>query len=467
MPRRYKETASVLRYLNPSTNALIAGVSLSVFAALILLAAHILALFSTTDTLGANFMSVPAIVLQIGGYVLAVAGLSLTATGLISLVTMSEARKITHQTRKALYLPAKGNPLKLKDGELLPKVKTKKIDEGKFELSVSTSSVTVEEIGKAASAISSGLSRRFRNYAVVKRVDSIARNDVTFTLADVTVDRAIKVSSIEQLKPLSPTKLIVQKGTYIDLTASGSILLCGATRSGKSMTATSLLGQVLQVPRSKYSEVLLIDPKRAEISQLPHTVTLDDDGEARAILKAMQKFAETVTKRQEVINECTRRTGKTTKYYNAGLSPNFIFIDEYISLRSLLPKRASKDDPNYSVEVFDSLLKRIAHMGNSAGCFVMLSIAQASTEQGLPTALRSAMTTRILLRPTPEDGRLLGWNSEMVETLPKLDYSAGQAWFSSSDGIHHHPSLVHFPVYSDNFKDMEELSRLLIEYYRQ
>ena len=44
-------------------------------------------------------------------------------------------------------------------------------------------------------------------------------------------------------------------------------------------------------------------------------------------------------------------------------------------------------------------------------------------------------------------------------------YNAGDAWFSSTDGIHDNVSYVHFPYMK--FKVYGELGRLLNEYYNK
>ena len=84
-------------------------------------------------------------------------------------------------------------------------------------------------------------------------------------------------------------------------------------------------------------------------------------------------------------------------------------------------------------------------------------------EGGLPAMLRSACTTKILFKPTPNEGRLL-WDSEKLRDLPQRVYNAGDAWFSSTDGIHDNVSCVHFPRM--DFPVYRELGRLLEDYYK-
>lgn len=56
----------------------------------------------------------------------------------------------------------------------------------------------------------------------------------------------------------------------------------------------------------------------------------------------------------------------------------------------------------------DGHIKRIVTARASANCYGIISIAQASVEEGgLPSMPRSAMSAKILFRPTLEEGRLM------------------------------------------------------------
>ena len=128
------------------------------------------------------------------------------------------------------------------------------------------------------------------------------------------------------------------------------------------------------------------------------------------------------------------------------MHPSFLFIDEFVAVRTLFPAKADKGDPGYCLAEFDNLIKRIITMGASAGCFAIVSIAEASVQEGgLPSMLRAAMGTKILFRPTMPEARLL-WGSEKLEAMTDKGYYApGEAWFSSTDGEHDDVTFVRFP----------------------
>lgn len=377
-------------------------------------------------------------------------------------------RQMAGQVRRALFAPEHGNPLGLKEGEILPSVTCKRSTEeaGVYYITITARTVDVDVLKKLASTLSAALTGPFATYAVSSVNSDPAARFVRFKILDTTVDRTKHYKAVEEMRPERPTLLAVQEGTCIDLTTSGSMLVAGKTRSGKTTGVISLLLQVLLSGPDKFgSKVVIIDPKRAELSRLPHAVTIDDDGEGRAILDAVRDFAQTVTCRQAVLNDRSQEKGDVVKWYEAGMKPSFLFIDEYVALRSILPKKAAKDD-DYSVTTFDGLLKQIVTMGASAGCFVIISIAEASVEEGgLPAMLRSAMSTKILFKPTRAEGRLM-WSAEQLEAmLDGLPYGPGDAWFSSTDGVHDEVSPVHFPTM--DFPAYAELGRLLTDYYAQ
>ena len=380
-------------------------------------------------------------------------------------VTYTNSQRIQDSVRQKLFLSENGNPLRFKDGELLPQIGCRECREGVYELFITATACTTTDIMNISDAISACLNtKRLCHYAVTQRNEDITRKRVTFIIEDVVTHREFVIDNVLQLKQKVPMLIAIQSGTYIDLTTSGSILVAGKTRSGKTTAIISILLQVLALGRDCYgSNVMIIDPKRAELSRCSKTYTLDENGDARSILSAITSYADEISRRQKILNDISERKGDVSHWWEAGMLPSFLFIDEYVALRTILPKKASKDDESYSLTQFDSLVKRIVTMGASAGCFAIISIAEASVEEGgLPTMLKNAMGTKILMRPTLTEGRLM-WDSEKIKALPERTYQPGEAWFSSTDGIHDNVSMVHFPVM--NFPVYRELSRLLDKYY--
>lgn len=389
----------------------------------------------------------------------------LTAIAVIGYLLQTDSMRIGTMIRQALYQPSRGNPLHLRDGDLLPKVSCRCISSGLYGLTISAQqSVSVDNLIDAAPAISAALNRKYQRYAVVQVDADRAFRYVTFTIQDVLIDNAITFTSAAEMLPESPTILRVDQTTCIDLTTSGSILVAGKTRSGKTTGVIALLMQALSCgPDDFGSSITIIDPKQAELSRLPHTVTLDANGEATTILETLKLFASSIVRRQQILNDLSEQKGDAVKWWDANFHPSFLFIDEYVACRSLFPKKAPKDS-DYCLDAFDNLLKRIVTMGASAGCFAIISIAEASVQEGgLPAMLRSAMSTKILFRPTRAEG-LLMWDSEKLDNfIGDRVYQPGDAWFSSTDGVHDAVSFVHFPQME--FPVYRELGQLLQDYY--
>lgn len=464
MAYKYKKDCSPLRFALPGTVIAVIGI----ISLLLAIAAGLLGWVAWNASTGRYlaFLLLPARFLLGGGIIFAILSILLFGMAVVVHIKTPDKAKMAAQVRKALLSHEFGNPLGLREGQRLPKVRCMDKGAGVYEISISAVSCTIEQLEKASSSISSALCKKYSQYAVTQTDADIAYNEIRFLLTDVTIDRALKVHSPEEMKQADVTKLIVQKGTYIDLTTSGSMLVAGKTRSGKTTAVIALLMQILMFGPDKHgSEVLIIDPKQAELSRLPHTYTLDEDGEARGILEAVNRYAKMISIRQQYLNELSERRGDAVKWWDAGMHPSILFLDEYIALRTNLPKRASKEEPNYSLDEFDGAIRRIVTMGASAGCYVIISIAEASVQEGgLPSMIRSACSTKILFRPTLPEARLM-WDGEKLKDMLPREYGAGDAWLSSTDGEHDNVCFVHFPLMQ--FAVYRELGRLLEEYFRR
>lgn len=468
--RYYRKDASLLCFSAPSTKFSVLGACIFICSCIMKFLANVLKQMPQNQFVKPS--TIDAVILKTN-ILVKIGFVSTCVLLLISVLlrfTMSDSYKIKMMVCKGLFCYEYGNPLNLKEFERLPKVICKKTRLGIYELTITATCVTVDDISKLSSSVSSSLNRKsFEKYAVTQSSTDLAFNNVTFIIEDVTIDRSLIFESVDEMKPKNNTQLQIQKDVVIDLTTSGSMLIAGKTRSGKTTSIISLLLQALMMHRDEHDSLItIIDPKHAELSRLPYVYSVDDDGEATNILNAVQKFADLVTKRQKILNELSEKSGDAVKWWDAGLHVSILFIDEYVACRTMFPKKSAKDNSNYNynynITTFDALIKRIITMGASAGCYMILSIAEASVEEGgLPSMLRSAMSTRVLFKPTLPEARLL-WDSEKLKEFSNgRVYNAGDAWFSSTDGIHDCVSYVHFPVM--RFAVYQELGHLLELYY--
>lgn len=462
MKKVYRKDEMAIRYSPPAVKLFAAGSIISLLLILLLIIKYFIQSVNSQFQFHFNFFTLLNNVVTKLIHISYIFIPIVIFMSVILYILTSDETRICSVIKKYLFISSNGNPLSFQDGETLPSISVSKLKHRRFKITITAETVSVDALVKLAPVISSSLSGRYQNFSVIRTDTDLAMNSISYIIEDVLEDKSLVVTNVIEFK-CNRTRIQINKDTFIDLKSSGSMLVAGKTRSGKSTGVIAILTQVLMQGRDKYgSEVIIIDPKKAELSNLCHTVTLDDDGEASKILDVLRNYILTMRKRQRFLNKLSEQKGDVIKWWNAKMNPSFVFIDEYVALRSLLPKKASKERPDYCLEEFDSLVKQIVTQGASAGCFMIISIAQASVNSGLPSVINEAMSSRLLFRPTIDEGRFL-WPSDMLSCMPQRTYKPGDAWFSSSDGKNDAVSFVHFPVM--NYPVYAELNRLLHEYY--
>ena len=131
---------------------------------------------------------------------------------------------------------------------------------------------------------------------------------VTFICTDVMKNHKIVASKIKDMISIDPSKIRIQNNVEIDLTTSGSILLVGKTRSGKDtkVAQTILLQLLSKGPDNFGSSILIIDPKSAELSTLPYTLSPSSHS-LETIIESIEQFEKTIQYRQSVLNDMSKK----------------------------------------------------------------------------------------------------------------------------------------------------------------
>jgi DNA segregation ATPase FtsK/SpoIIIE-like protein len=221
-----------------------------------------------------------------------------------------------------------------------------------------------------------------------------------------------------------------------------------------------------QGPDSFGSKVVIIDPKNAELSQCAHVVSPDINNNVEKVLEAVKNFNRTRIIRQQIINKEGKKRGKAAKWFDIGMKPCILFVDEWVALQGLFPKKAPRENPDYCLAAFQSLIQQIATQGASAGCFLIISIAQASVGVGgLDTVVKNSCGIRIMFKPEKEEARFI-WDRMQLEVLREWSFGPGDAWISIDDGTNNNIRFVKFPLLDARFDEYRALSDLLEEYYK-
>lgn len=450
-----------LRYCSPTPKMIIFGVVLLCITGVIkvfeLLAIIIMEELHTN--VNVDFSGVIACLLY--------CSLLIIICSILEYVLRSDRRNIKYIVRRRLCASSFGNPLHLRDGEVEPYIEVIKTDRG-YKILVDCMSANFNDVASLEMVISGCLRNKYGNYAVVMKEEDIAGRFVEYYIEDVVAGYSKQsiYNSVADV-PANTTRIFIRNDVYIDYgrVLNASAIVSGKSRSGKTTAIIStFLIPFLKLGRDKFgSEIIIVDPKSAELSLCPHVLSPDENGSVEHILNAIRRFNELRVKRQKYINDACRESGKAHKWFELGMHPSVLFLDEFVSIQDMFPKKAPKEKPDYSLADFQGLLRQIATQGASAGCFLILSTAEASVGTGgLESAVNNACGIRILFKPSKDEARYL-WSTDKLEVLRERRYSAGDAWFSADDGVNNSVRFVKFPKIE--FGEYEALSELLDSYY--
>lgn len=393
------------------------------------------------------------------------AGAVLTVVNLIRCTCLTDTDWMLSQVQYRLFGRQSGNPLGLAEKAGRPAISVISFRDGMYRVVIDVQHCNPDNVRNLSKIISSAFHGKYDGLAVIRIDEDTAGRYVSFLIDNVLADRKIIAYSVNDLICQgAPYSIRIQQDYFIDFRKSGSILIAGKTRSGKTTAIISILLQILFFGRDYLgSKVIIVDPKGAELSYLPYTYGPDSDGSAHTILDKIREMEVLMRFRQAALNHMSGDSGNQVKWWDAGMAPCILFLDEYVALQSFFPRKATKEDPDYSLQEFQDLIRRIVIMGASAGCFVIISTAEASVEAaGIPSMIRSAMGTKILMRPTIPEGSLM-WDKDKLQDMPDRLYHPGDAWMSSTDGLHDFPTFVQVPELK--FGEYAAMSRLLTQYY--
>lgn len=357
-----------LRYCSPTPKIILFGAALLIIAGLLKMVETLVMCIvnQLQHNIDIDFSNLITFVLALSGIVIIFA--------IIERTLRSTKRDIKYVVKKGLCANCFGNPLNLHDGEIEPSVVVTETVKG-YIITVDCISADFDDVASLETVISGCLRNKYGNYAVVAKEEDIAGKYVDYYIEDV-VSNFYKQSYYTSLDdvPSHPTKIFIRKDVYIDYTRvlNSSAIVAGRSRSGKTTAIIStFLLPILKLGRDDYgSRIIIVDPKLAELSLCPHVLSPAPNGSVEHILDAIRDFNRIRVERQKIINDFCKSEGKAVKWFDVDMKPCVLFLDEFVSVQDMFPKKATKEKPDYSLADFQGLLRQIATQGASAGCFL-------------------------------------------------------------------------------------------------
>ncbi len=240
-----------------------------------------------------------------------------------------------------------------------------------------------------------------------------------------------------------------------DVSTFPHMLIAGTTGSGKSVTQRTILLHAMQSPDWR---VLLIDPKRVELSQYPgHPNVLKlatEIDEAYALVQQLE---------QEMMNRYARMKEAQVNHFRSlpTVPPAILLmVDEVFALLEIVAG-ASKTDPvikeqNEMKAGMTLLVGKIARLGRAAGIHMVLA-TQRPDAKVLPGEVKANLDARIAqgrMDKTPSDMTL---NSQAATKLPPIK---GRAIYRAGN------DLIEFQAYflaPENLPEFLELSSMIVK----
>jgi hypothetical protein len=207
-----------------------------------------------------------------------------------------------------------------------------------------------------------------------------------FVLEDVASDKRLDLEKMHKNSFSFCLKL--QKGLKVDFERSPGLGLFGRSGSGKTTTLLAFLFQFLR----NGAQICLIDGKN-ELQVLDRMVNrafrLDE------IIKILEIAVNELERREALLSKASAQSGRLgLKASEIALNPFVVAVDE---LGAVV---ASADNKEKARIV--ALLTQIALKGRSCGVVLVVSSQFASVET-IPNAIRSQLSTKILLGSAPAE----------------------------------------------------------------
>jgi hypothetical protein len=209
-----------------------------------------------------------------------------------------------------------------------------------------------------------------------------------FLFEDVATDKKLEVE--KTVKNQSQFCIFMQKGLEVDFERAPGLGLFGRSGSGKTTTLLAFLFQFLR----NGAQIILIDGKN-ELQILGGFDSVLRACSLDFIIKSLEIAVNELEKREAILSQLSAQTGRLgLRASEGGLNPLVVAVDE---LGAVMAAADSKKKARIV-----ALLTQIALKGRSCGVVLVVSSQFASVET-IPNAVRSQLSTKILLGSAPSE----------------------------------------------------------------
>lgn len=289
---------------------------------------------------------------------------------------------------------------------------------------------------------------------------------------------SMKEVLIEKTNNLKSNKLVVPlgrdvsgKAIFAELDKMPHLLIAGATGSGKSVCINTIISSILMQATPDEVRMILIDPKKVELSNyngIPHLLApvVTDAKKAAAVLREVvsemesryELFAQSNVRNISSYNEYVLKKS-TEENPLKPLAYHVVILDEVADLMMV----ASKD--------VEDCIMRIAQMARAAGIHMIVATQRPSTDvitgvikANIPSriafAVSSGIDSRTILDTSGAE-KLLGKGDMLFSPMGSSAPTRVQGAFLSDEEV---SSIVHFvskqqsAVFEDRFVNAKESS---------
>lgn len=284
----------------------------------------------------------------------------------------------------------------------------------------------MDDITKLVPLVSNSFKgKKLGDYAVVDYIENDNKLDFTFVLENVNLDKSLVPRTVGDLLSEDLYTLKLQKFLNVQLDKFPSLIVQGATGSGKSTFLQALLLQCF----NRNIETHIIDPK----SEFRALGGVSDPTETLTLLADL---VESMRVREMEIGhliEESEEFGASAKTF--GLPPVIIVIDEVSALVASFEAKEKKE--------FEKLLRVLLQKGRSNGYFCILAAQNFNATDVLSVGSRNQPAIRITLGQNSREDYsfIFGSNTETIPDglVPKF------TGFILVRGLHHTPQRFYIP----------------------